>query len=265
MDQKREYEPTQPDELMALAFAIASREQKELARARLITAIDIEPTDTIVEHEALTNGAIRNLLRIQNLEGKDYLLKMLGTELEPKYQLVADDIFRRTGNRISIEEAKEIVLNHAMDMMNASGQTEEQSAEDFKDLLDGARIVAEAHGIKIADVYESDELFLEAHRVAYVLEELAMRYVAMLSGHTVQSMTQLMLASIQKATIPPGVDEAVYFKEVSMGKEFRDTVVQVVLEKRRVVQSAANDHLTRIWGQEAVLALPDDIKRKLSI
>ncbi|TAL15251.1 hypothetical protein EPN95_00560 [Patescibacteria group bacterium] len=265
MDQANEFEQTQPDELTVLATAIASREQKELAHGRLLIGAAVEPEDPGMEHDRLVNGVIRNLLRTQNPDSQGYLLQMLDAELKPMYKSVAKKEFERTGKRISIEEAKEKVLNHAMDMMSSVGQDEEQSSRDFKDLLQGAQIVAAEHEVSLAAVYDTDELFEEAHRAAYRIDEFAMRFVDMLAGSTVQSMTQLTLRAIPKKDIPVGMDESEYFKTVSLGADFRSKVVDAVLKKRAAIQTFARTYLERIWGEDAVSALPDEIKRKLGI
>ncbi len=126
MEPKKELGPLpDPDELMRLASAIAAREQKELEFGRLVTNAAVEPDNPSAQTDALINGAIRNLLRLQNPENKDYLLQMLTDEFKTKSQSVVDEVFRLSGKQITIDEAEELVLNRAMDWMDTIGQTED--------------------------------------------------------------------------------------------------------------------------------------------
>ncbi len=141
---------------------------------------------------------------------------------------------------------------------------------DFKTLLQGAQIVAEEYDVSIASVYESDELFEQAHREVYKIDEFALKFVTLLAGTTVQSMTRLTLDSISKATIPQGVDPDDYLMQVSMGSDFEKTIIDTVIKNRAGIKAMACAYLVRIWvvriwGHDEMIALPDDIKRKLAI
>lgn len=264
-DPKEEFESKPKiDEMMNLASAIAARELQEMDYVRGMTGIGIKPSDPAHQDKLLIDGTIRNLLRIQYPDDGGYLVQLVDQEMEATYVDIAQEVYFRTGKRMSVEAARDMVRDRAIMMMNDVGQTEEQSAKDFAKLLSGSQIVAALYGVPVAEVYKTDELFAEAHRTMYSIDEFAMRFIDQLSMFTVQSMTQIKLQDFKLSSTPdPREDE--YVQKISQNAEFRDSIVKTVLEKRSIVQNTARAYLERIWGYDAMMKLPDKIKNKLSI
>ena len=252
-------------ETVEIALAIAEREQKEIELGRAIISPDYNPDNADeLRSEAILDGAARNLLRIEDPDNGEFLLEKFKTEFRAQYEELARIFEQKTGQKLTVEEIEEKVLNYARGMMDMSGQSEEQSATDFKVLFEAAQQVASTYGVSVAEVYGSDELFIEAHRSAYNVEQFAQRYVDMLSGLTVQAMIQVVKNTLI-GTAPAGVDEEEYLNILSMSDQFKGTVLRELTKQKRAIGELARAHINRIWGNEEVQQLPDSIKLKLGL
>jgi hypothetical protein len=254
-------------QLVELAIAIAEREQIELDYINRAVASDLTQVPLgDPQGKALLDSASRHLLRLQQPHHIPQIDTVGITEshLTKQYDAHIQQIWERFEGRYNIEQVAEAFRQQMTDIQNVGGRTAAQSAADFAAMHESALFVADMYFVTPEEVYRTDELFFESVRRTYTIEAFAEQYVVMMGGFTVSRMRQSLLAA-HVAMTPSGENVDEYLNNLSAQQSFNDTAVIRTLEQRRVAAASAKAQMERVWGQQEMSALPEPIRRKLSI
>jgi hypothetical protein len=256
-------------EHLELATAITDRDFKEIEFGDAVTrGNDVEYESYGVKSEGYKDAAIamaaQNVARIENPDYQINMQDFLDARYGDLYEGIAVDLSGKQGRVVSIDEARQIIYENHSQVSEDIGQSAEQQTEDFKTIFAAAKKIAKIHGVPVAQVYRSDELYAEAHREAYTPERVAWRYIRVIDGF-VKSMTTQDIAIEEEIATLDQSDYDLVMLEREMNSEVHTKIAVEKADIVRTIQDLAFAYIQRFWGPEGIDALSDEAKLKIGI
>lgn len=263
------------EQVLELATAIADRELYEYELVQKMTGGISGTQPNLLPLEVRRSIAVtKTVTAIKRIEDPTYRPTFDELMQEVDFTTVERAVKRaneETGEDIEFEPVMGAVTAMIKNLLDDAGQDAAKNAEQFGRTFGMAKVVAEERGVGVADVYRDDAMYIEVFGRAQTPAEYAGDALSIADAFSERLMGGFLLQLVE-VILPADVREDIsdeemqeMLVELKAEPEMQEGLREAVAVAQAGMKQMAIAQVIRIWGMDALRALPQEIQDKLGV